>query len=81
MVYVWYFQKCDGKPELKIGGDGNFEHMQKCIDEILDEENEQQPIKETMTNLNINSEILTQISESVSDDLGKLMSSILFIYL
>lgn len=55
--------------------------MQKCIDEILDEENEQQPIKETMTNLNINSEILTQISESVSDDLGKLMSSILFISL
>lgn len=67
------FQKFDGRPELNIGGDGDLEQMQKCLGEILDEENERKPMNQTMADSDINSDApLTNSSELVSDDLGKL---------
>jgi hypothetical protein len=57
---------------LNIGGDGDLEHMQKCLGELLDEENERQSIKTIMADKDIKSYIpLTKISDPVSDDLGK----------
>jgi len=57
---------------LNIGGDGNLEHMQKCLGELLDEENERESIKTIMSDKDIKSDApLTKISESLSDDLGK----------
>lgn len=64
------FQINDGRPELKIGGNGDLEQMQKCLGEILDEENEQQLINQTMADKE-NNDISTKISEPHSDDLGK----------
>lgn len=78
---IGFFQTCDGRPELKIGGDGNLEHMQKCIGEILDEENDQS-INETMADTNKNNDtLLTKMSEPVSDDLGKFILENLFLFL
>lgn len=46
--------------------------MQKCLGELLDEENERQSIKTNMADKEIKSDSpLTKIAESVSDDLGK----------
>lgn len=57
---------------MNIGGDGNLEHMQKCLGELLDEENERQSIKTTMADKDIKSDSpLTKISEPISDDQGK----------
>ncbi|KAL4091109.1 hypothetical protein QTP88_025849 [Uroleucon formosanum] len=71
--------KCDGKPELNIGGDGNLEHMQKCLGELLDEENERESIKTIMSDKDIKSDTpLTKISESLSDDLGQIEKGTMF---
>jgi len=68
------FQKCDGRPELNIGGDGDLEQMQKCLGEILDEENEQNSINTKMADTDINSDTsLANSSELVFDDLGILI--------
>jgi len=57
---------------LNIGGDGDLEHMQKCLGELLDEENECQSINTVMANEDIKSNIsFTKISDPVTDDLGK----------
>jgi hypothetical protein len=56
---------------LKIGGDGDLEHMQKCLGELLDEENEHQYISNTMADKDISSNaLLTKTLETVSDDIG-----------
>lgn len=47
-----------------------MEHMQKCLGEILDEENE--PVNKVMAEKDVNNDItLTKISEPTSEDLGK----------
>lgn len=57
---------------MNIGGDGDLEHMQKCLGELLDEENECQSINTVMANEDIKSNIsFTKISDPVTDDLGK----------
>lgn len=57
---------------MNIGGDGDLEHMQKCLGELLDEENERQSIKIIMDDKEIKSDTpLTQMSDPVSDDQGK----------
>lgn len=67
---------------MKIGGDGDLEHMQKCLGELLDEENENQSISNTMADKDIGSDApLTKAVESVSDDLGKLMYYSFFLYI
>jgi len=46
--------------------------MQKCLGELLDEDNERQTIKKIMADKDIKSDTpLTKISEPISDDLGK----------
>lgn len=46
--------------------------MQKCLGEILDEENDHKPINKIMADININSDIPSaKILEPVSDDLGE----------
>lgn len=47
--------------------------MQKCLGEILNEENESQPINVIMANKDINSDTtqLTKILDPVSNDLSK----------
>jgi len=58
---------------LNIGGDGDLEQMQKCLGEILDEENERITMNEIMADSDINNDApLTNSLEFVSDDLGKL---------
>lgn len=67
---------------MKIGGDGDLEHMQKCLGELLDEENEHRSISNTMADKNISSDApLAKAVEPVSNDLGKLIYYSFFIYL
>lgn len=72
------FQTCDPKPELKIGGDGDLEHMQKCLGELLDEENENLPVSTAMADNDNNSDSPTKGLGPVSGDIGKDISNIYF---
>lgn len=57
---------------MKIGGDGDPEHMQKCLGELLDEENENLLVTTTMADIENNSDTpFTKVPGPVSDDQGK----------
>lgn len=66
---------------MKIGGNGDLEHMQKCLGELLDEENENLPVTTTMADIDNNSDKpLTKVSGPVSSDLGKTLNIWSFFY-
>jgi len=66
---------------LNIGGDGDLEHMQKCLGELLDEENECQSLNTVMADEDIKSNIsFKKISDPVTDDLGKYILNHVYTY-
>ncbi|XP_050520900.1 rab GTPase-activating protein 1-like isoform X2 [Daktulosphaira vitifoliae] len=71
--------KSDGRPQLSISGSGGLDHLQKCIDEILDEEKEQSSINKNMTDKN-ESYIaqLPKIPEDILDNLGIIQKGTMF---
>lgn len=66
---------------MNIGGDGDLEHMQKCLGELLDEENECQSLNTVMADEDIKSNIsFKKISDPVTDDLGKYILNHVYTY-
>lgn len=71
IIIPMLFQTYDTRPELKIGGDGDLEHMQKCLGELLDEENENLLISTAMADNDNNSDTPTKNLVLASGDIGK----------
>jgi len=55
--------------------------MQKCLGEILNEENEYQPINKVMADKDVkNDNRLINTPEPISDDIGKYLLKIIFMF-